>query len=177
MQFVFGKHSAQDMVFPGPAARAPCRSIKATSTTATQRLAQSVQSHLSAHDEQYNAQRAYVAMKQGMRLEFRREGDELKKSNINMGSRAPPSPSQAPEPPVLPYEQIKQDLDKLPDESHTPHPFTIYDVFFWRDAPDWYHKTFLSAGFGLSFCTLKQYMNRCVRFPCRVLAHGAALHF
>lgn len=41
-----------------------------------------------------------------------------------------------------------------------PQPFSIYDVFFWRDAPDWYHKTFLSAGFGLSYLILKQYMNR-----------------
>jgi len=38
--------------------------------------------------------------------------------------------------------------------------WTIYDVFFWRDAPDWYRKTFLSAGFGLCYCTLKQYLNR-----------------
>uniref|UniRef100_A0A7S0WVP0 Uncharacterized protein n=1 Tax=Chlamydomonas leiostraca TaxID=1034604 RepID=A0A7S0WVP0_9CHLO len=63
-------------------------------------------------------------------------------------------------PPILPYEKIVADLENLPDESQAPHPFSIYDVFFWRDAPDWYHKTFLSAGFGLSYCTLKQYMNR-----------------
>jgi hypothetical protein len=38
--------------------------------------------------------------------------------------------------------------------------WTFYDVFFWRDAPDWYRKTFLSAGFGFCYCTLKQYLNR-----------------
>ncbi len=42
-----------------------------------------------------------------------------------------------------------------------PSGFTFYDVFFWRDAPDWYRKTFISAGFGLTYCTLKQYLNRC----------------
>lgn len=41
-----------------------------------------------------------------------------------------------------------------------PQAFTFYDVFFWRDAPDWYRKTFLSAGFGLSYCVMKQYLNR-----------------
>ncbi|MEW5314589.1 MAG: hypothetical protein WDW38_006072 [Sanguina aurantia] len=38
--------------------------------------------------------------------------------------------------------------------------FGFYDIFFWRDAPDWYRKTFLSTGFGLSYCALKQYMSR-----------------
>ena len=37
--------------------------------------------------------------------------------------------------------------------------FTFWDVFFWRDAPDWYYKTFLSAGFGFCYCTMKQYLN------------------
>lgn len=41
-----------------------------------------------------------------------------------------------------------------------PSSFSFYDIFFWRDAPDWYRKTFLSAGFGLCYCTLKQYLNR-----------------
>lgn len=41
-----------------------------------------------------------------------------------------------------------------------PNTFTFYDVFFWRDAPDWYRKTFQSAGFGLCYCVLKQYLNR-----------------
>eukprot|EP00798_Chlamydomonas_sp_ICE-L_P006424 gene6424-3050_t len=47
-----------------------------------------------------------------------------------------------------------QDPDKIPTS------FTFWDVFFWRDAPDWYRKTFLSAGFGLCYCGLKQYLNR-----------------
>ncbi|KAG1673871.1 hypothetical protein FOA52_012896 [Chlamydomonas sp. UWO 241] len=41
-----------------------------------------------------------------------------------------------------------------------PQAFTFYDVFFWRDAPDWYRKTFMSAGFGLCYCVTKQYLNR-----------------
>ena len=41
-----------------------------------------------------------------------------------------------------------------------PDGYTFWDVFFWRDAPDWYRKTFLATGFGLTFFTLKQYMNR-----------------
>ncbi|KXZ44904.1 hypothetical protein GPECTOR_61g857 [Gonium pectorale] len=41
-----------------------------------------------------------------------------------------------------------------------PDNFTFYDVFFWRDAPDWYRKTFHATGFGLAFCSLKQYLSR-----------------
>ncbi|KAG2430192.1 hypothetical protein HXX76_010291 [Chlamydomonas incerta] len=44
--------------------------------------------------------------------------------------------------------------------SSGPDYYTFYDVFFWRDAPDWYRKTFHATGFGLAFCALKQYMNR-----------------
>lgn len=49
----------------------------------------------------------------------------------------------------------------LPAAAQAQAPFGIYDVFFWRDAPDWYRKTFLSAGFGLNYCALRQYLNRC----------------
>jgi hypothetical protein len=41
--------------------------------------------------------------------------------------------------------------------------FGVWDVFFWRETPDWYNKTFLSAGFMLSFAALRQYLDRCVR--------------
>jgi hypothetical protein len=39
--------------------------------------------------------------------------------------------------------------------------FTAWDVFFWRDTPDWYNKTFLSAAFMLCFSVVRQYMERC----------------
>ena len=48
----------------------------------------------------------------------------------------------------------------LPTSLQGPMGWTFYDVFFWRDAPDWYRKTFLSAGFGFCYCVLKQYLNR-----------------
>ncbi len=38
--------------------------------------------------------------------------------------------------------------------------FGIWDVFFWRDAPDWYYKTFMSAGFMFSFSALRLYLDR-----------------
>ncbi|GFR50912.1 hypothetical protein Agub_g13230 [Astrephomene gubernaculifera] len=44
--------------------------------------------------------------------------------------------------------------------SSGPDYFTFYDVFFWRDAPDWYRKTFYATGFGLAYAGLKQYLNR-----------------
>lgn len=57
-------------------------------------------------------------------------------------------------------------VEDLPGNPGSPTPqgpdyYTFYDVFFWRDAPDWYRKTFHATGFGLAFCALKQYMNRC----------------
>mmetsp|Transcript_10426 Transcript_10426/g.28479 ORF Transcript_10426/g.28479 Transcript_10426/m.28479 type:complete len:220 (+) Transcript_10426:115-774(+) len=56
---------------------------------------------------------------------------------------------------------IRSDVESLPDESQKRRaPFTIYDVFFWRDAPDWYHKTFLCAGFGLCYYGMRQYLSR-----------------
>ncbi|KAG2492420.1 hypothetical protein HYH03_009363 [Edaphochlamys debaryana] len=44
--------------------------------------------------------------------------------------------------------------------SSGPDYYTFYDVFFWRDAPDWYRKTFHATGFGLAVMALKQYFNR-----------------
>lgn len=46
-----------------------------------------------------------------------------------------------------------------------------------RDAPDWYRKTFQATGFGLCFCTLKQYLNRRVgRQGAAAAVHGPASH-
>ncbi|GLI61640.1 hypothetical protein VaNZ11_004063 [Volvox africanus] len=60
------------------------------------------------------------------------------------------------------------DVTSSPGETSTssaslttgPDYYTFYDVFFWRDAPDWYRKTFHATGFGLAVCALKQFLNR-----------------
>mmetsp|Transcript_11651 Transcript_11651/g.20665 ORF Transcript_11651/g.20665 Transcript_11651/m.20665 type:complete len:215 (+) Transcript_11651:152-796(+) len=55
-----------------------------------------------------------------------------------------------------------ESLDNYADESgiRKKNAFGISDVFFWRDAPDWYFKTFTSAGFFLSYSVLQTYLNR-----------------
>ena len=66
----------------------------------------------------------------------------------------------------LTYLNTNEDASFLPFhhassfDRQPPMSWTFYDVFFWRDAPDGYRKTFLSAGFGFCYCTLKQYLNR-----------------
>jgi hypothetical protein len=49
---------------------------------------------------------------------------------------------------------------RVPNPSQLPVAYTVYDVFFWRDVPDWYFKTFTSAGFAFSYFALRQYVNR-----------------